>query len=372
MEPDPSYWSGRRVCVTGGTGLLGFQIVRELLNAGARPVVLSLAPHPVHPLNGMGNVDRIVGDIRDPQLVRQVIPSCDVVFHTAGVVAVWGPGLKHIHDVHVGGTRNVLAAASPGTRIVHTSSVVTVGGSPERTLRDEGSPFPSRRLPIDYVHAKREAERIALDAAGAGQDVVVTNPAFLVGPEDYERSLMGRFCRRYWRGQIPIAPPGGFNFIDARDAARGHLLAAEHGQAGRRYILGGENLSFPEFMALLAKVGGLQPRAVPTAPWWTLAALSRGAEVRALLTREHPYPAWQHVLLNRFYWFYRSDRAERELGFTHRPLASCLRDTYAWCTGWNHLKVRGLSRWWMRPHPAQERAIPAPHTEPSHARTQRP
>jgi dihydroflavonol-4-reductase len=349
MGVDCRFWAGKRVGVTGGTGLLGFQIVRHLLAAGARPRVLALPPHPVHPLNRMPEVECIFGDVRDSAVVRSALGDCDVVFHAAGVVAVWGPALRAVHDVHVKGTRNLLACTGRDTRIVHTSSVVTVGATRGKETLDEASPFALGRLRIDYVHAKREAERIALDAAAAGRDVVVANPAFLVGPEDFERSLMGRFCRRYWRGQVPVAPPGGFNLVDARDAALGHLLAAERGRAGERYILGGENRTFPQFMDGLAKIGGMDPQGVPVVPWWTLAALARLAELRAAWNREQPYPAWQHVLLNRYHWFYRSERAERELGYACRPLDECLADTYRWCTAWNSLNVRGLNRWWMRP-----------------------
>ena len=83
-------------------------------------------------------------------------------------------------------------------------------------------------------------------------------------------------------------------------------------------------------MALLAAVRGLQPKMVPVIPWWTLAALARLSEFRARFTRDQPYPAIQHVLLNRYHWFYRSDRAEKELGYQYRPLADCLADTYRW------------------------------------------
>lgn len=356
MEANHGFWAGKRVAITGGTGLLGFQIVRHLLAAGARPRVLALPPHPVHPLNRIPDIECTYGDIRDPVTTRSALADCEIVFHTAGIVAVWGPALRSVRDVHVQGTRNVLAAAPASARIVHTSSVVTIGATPTRETLDEESRVVVDELPIEYIRAKREAERVALESAAAGRDVVITNPAFLVGPEDFERSLMGRFCRRYWRGQIPIAPPGGFNLLDARDAALGHLLAAERGQSGRCYILGGENRTFPSFMALLARVGGLSPQAVPVAPWWTLATLARLAELRAVVTRDQPYPAWQHALLNRYHWFYRSDRAGAELGFQARPLEICLEDTRRWCLQWNSLRIRGLSRWWMRPQPEVGRA----------------
>jgi dihydroflavonol-4-reductase len=93
--------------------------------------------------------------------------------------------------------------------------------------------------------------------------VVVTNPGHLIGPDDFEPSVIGRFCIRFWKGRIPLASGGGLNVVDVRDVARGHLLAAEHGRAGHRYILGGENRTFRSFLAKLAAVAGMRPRALP-------------------------------------------------------------------------------------------------------------
>jgi dihydroflavonol-4-reductase len=356
MQPDPREWRGRRVCVTGGTGLLGFQIVREARALGARVRVLALSPLDVHPLRAMPDVECIFGDIRDRDLVGRALAGSDVVFHTAGVVAAWGPALGWLHAVHVEGTRHVLETAERSARVVHTSSIVTVGARTRPDVLTEESEFGLDGLKVDYVTAKRAAEQLALEHAAAGRDVVVTNPGYLIGPEDFESSVMGRFCRRFWRGLVPVAPPGGFNLVDVRDVARGHLLAAERGRSGRRYILGGENLAFPAFMTLLSQVGGLRPRAIPTLPWWALIALATCSEGRAKFTHLHPYPALQHARMNRYFWFYDAARAEVELGYHARPLVDALADTRRWCASWASLRVRGASRWWMRPGALSERA----------------
>ena len=349
MEPDRGFWAGKGVCVTGGTGLLGYHLVKGLLDLGAQVRVLSLPPRERHPLLRDDRVEFVFGDVRDPDVVRRSVADREIVFHAAGVVADWGPLLRRVREVHVVGTKNVLAAAPDSARVVLTSSVVTIGASTGEEPLTEESPFRLDGLKIDYVHAKRAAEALALESAREGRDVVVTNPGYLVGPDDHERSVMGRFCTRYWRGLIPIAPPGGLNLVDVRDIATGHLLAAEHGRSGRRYILGGENRTYPEFMDLLARAGGLNPRAIPAVPHWVLMALAGTSECRALLTREQPYPSLQHARLNRYHWYYRSDRAARELGYRSRPLAESLAETYRWYLARRTLRVRGPARWWMRP-----------------------
>jgi dihydroflavonol-4-reductase len=349
MEPNPCFWTGKRVCVTGGTGLLGYQIVEQLLALGAHVRVLSLPPperHPIHQHKGIGT---FFADVRDLDAVRRATAGCEVVFHTAGVVAMWRTERNYMRSVHVEGTHNVLHGVRRYARVVHTSSIVTLGASSTPELRDEASEFDLHRMPVAYVHAKRASERLAFDAAERGQDVVVTNPGYLVGPGDHGRSVMGRFCVRFWKGRVLLIPPGGFSLVDVRDAARGHLLAAEHGRPGRNYVLGGENQTFRQFLAHLADAGGLSPRPIPHVPWWALSGLAGISECRARFRRKEPYPSFQHVWLSRYFWFYRSDRAAEELGYTYRSLASCLCDTYRWYVAHGEIGLRGLNRWWMRP-----------------------
>jgi dihydroflavonol-4-reductase len=227
--------------------------------------------------------------------------------------------------------------------------VVTIGASRTGELLDEDSAFNLGRVRVDYIHAKRAAERRAVEAAEHGRRVVVVNPAYLLGPEDYERSEMGRFCARFWKGQLWFAPPGGYNFVDVRDAAAGHLLAAEHGRPGRRYILGGENHTFASFLSLLADVAGLRPRGVLVLPATALTGVAGAMETAAWLTRKTPFPSLQQARLNRYHWFYRWERARRELGYRSRPLVETLLDTYRWHTRRPLPRLRPLQRWWLRP-----------------------
>jgi dihydroflavonol-4-reductase len=349
MEPRGDFWAGRQVCVTGGTGFLGFHLVRQLLALGARVRTLSLPVARPRPRPTLAEVEALSGDIRDADTVRRAVKDCSVIFHTAGLVAVWGPALKRLEDVHVTGTRNVLTAAPEGARVVHTSSMVTLGATRTGEARTEDDAFNQHRLRVDYVHAKRAAEDIALAAAAAGRHVMVTNPGYLIGPEDYERSVMGRFCLRFWRGRMLLAPSGGLNLADVRDVARGHLLAAEHGRPGRRYVLGGENYPMPALLNLLARVAGLRPPTLPRLPQAAVRCLARLAEGWSLVTGKEPYPSAQQARLSELDWFCRSDRARAELGYAVRPVEESLTDAFRWYLAQKKVCVRGLNAWWMRP-----------------------
>src|SRR5215218_7272764 len=125
MDPDPKFWRGRSVAVTGGTGFLGWHLVHRLAGLGARVRALALPPRPDHPVFGLPAIAMLPVDICDTAATQRALSSCEVVFHTAGVVAVWGPGLAVMDSVHGRGTANVLAGTPPTARVVHTSSVVT-------------------------------------------------------------------------------------------------------------------------------------------------------------------------------------------------------------------------------------------------------
>jgi len=332
-----------------GAGFLARHLVDRLRAAGTAVRVVTWPPLPDQTATQPG-VQTVAADVRSFPALRRALAGCGVVFHTAGVVAVWGPALAVMRAVHVDGTRNVIAAADADARIVHVSSVTTVGATYTGRVLTEDSPFQPTGLRVDYVQAKREAEALALAAAAGGRDVTVANPGYLVGPEDWGPSVMGRLCRRYWKGRLPVAPGSGCNFVDVRDSADGLLRVAERGRAGRRYILGGENRTVTDFFRLLADAAGMRPRAVPTLPWPVLWAAAMLGECRAWRTGKEPYPGVQVARLNRYCWFTDSTRAREELGFQARPLVETIADTYRWFADRRRLpQLEGLRRWWLRP-----------------------
>jgi dihydroflavonol-4-reductase len=223
---------------------------------------------------------------------------------------------------------------------------VAVGASRSREVFNEESPFNLQRLKLEYVQAKRAADELAL---ASRKDVVVVNPSYLIGPEDYDRSIMGQLCRRFWRGLAPAAPPGGLNLVDVRDVAAGHLLAAERGRRGERYILGGEDHDYPSFMRLMAQAAGFRPRWIPRIPRPLFTAGAALNEVRARILGREPYPSFAHVRLNRHFWFYSSNRARRELGYEARPVRRSLADAYVWWHAREQFQLRGFDRWMLRP-----------------------
>ncbi len=343
-ETGQSFWAGRAVRVLGGNGFLGRHLVRKLAEQGAAVRTLSLGGAALI----IPGVEERTGDATDPAAVRDVLDGGEVVFVTAGPVGVGG-GTARKMGAHTAVIRTALDALPSRARLVLTSSIVTLGATHGAVLTEDST--DGEDVEVEYVRAKRAAEHEALAAAGA--DVVVVNPGYLFGPDDPGPSVMGDVCLHYWRGHVPFAPPGGINVVDVRDVAAGHLLAAERGAAGRRYVLGGENLRLTELFAALARVAGLRRRFLPQLGPVLVTSLTRGfaavAELQHRLTGREPFPSFELVRMNRVCWFASSARAAAELGYRPRPLRDTLADAFAWYAARTRVAPRGLNRLWLRP-----------------------
>jgi dihydroflavonol-4-reductase len=342
------FWIGTPVCVLGGSGFLGRHLVEQLLDAGAVVRTLSL-PGPelgdAHP-----RLDARTGDVTDVSTVQEAVAGARIVFLAAGPVGA-GPNAARKMGAHPTALDSVLAAVPDGTRLVLTSSIVAVGGTPDGTVLDEDAPFPNSALPVAYVRAKRTSDEMAV-AAGRSRDVVVVNPGYLFGPDDPGPSVMGHLCLRFWRGHVALPPGGGISAVDVRDVAAGHLLAAEFGVSGRRYILGGENVRFAELFKALAAAANLRravlPSFRPAVPHWMLWGAAAVASCATALTGKESDLSFEFVSLNRLCWFVSSARAESELGYRCRPLRETLADSHAWHAAQHRVGPRGLNRLWLR------------------------
>ena len=304
--------------VTGATGFIGRYLVRRLVERGDDVHALVRPGTEAAFLEETGA--RVVrGDALDPQAVRAAADGVGLVFHLVGLVKYERRDLPRLRRLNVESVRTVVDALPDGARLVHVSSIAAVGPvpSPDRAA-DEENEFPLHAEALPYPATKREGERVALGAAERGVDVVVTNPTFVLGAGDVYRASTF-IVWRYLQGSLRIHTPGGLSFVHADDVAAGLVAAAERGRSGERYILGNRdgNLSYEEFFGRIAAVTGVRRRQI---------GLPRRAAIAGSRVIRWPVGPGE-VRTSANWWFANPAKAERELGFTNRPLDETIADT---------------------------------------------
>jgi dihydroflavonol-4-reductase len=312
--------------LTGATGLVGNNVVRLLVERGEKVRVLARDPADKS-LAGLP-LDIVAGDVCDAAAVRRAAEGVDRIIHSAGRVHLGWTGLELHRSVNVEGTRNVAQAAKDaGMRMVHVSSVDALGlGSRDRPADEECPPEGSVLCP--YVVTKRQAEQVVAELAADGLDAVIVNPVYMFGPWDWKPSS-GRMILQVARGMVLLAPPGGNDFADVRDVAAGILTAAERGQRGRRYILGGEPLSYLEAWRMIAQITGVR------GPWRKMLSpgLFVASRIGDLLTRIRGVESDVNsaaIAMARLEHHYSYARAAAELDYRPRPAREAIEAAWKW------------------------------------------
>ncbi len=338
-----------RALVTGSNGLIGSNIVRALLDQDHEVRGLVRTTSDLRALEGLG-VEQVQGDVLDRASLEAAMSDCDVVFHTAGIFTYWERDQRQLESVVLEGTRNALEAAdSQGvSRFVLTSSSVTCGSSPRAEPRDERDRLRDPDAPSYYL-TKAQQEREALDLADqVGLDLVVACPTITVGGPDYRLLPSNAIIVNYLNDPFCFTFPGGCNVVHVEDVARGHVLLAEKGERGQRYLLGSENLTWAEIHGTVAELCGVR------GPTWTTnltaAYLAASAlELAARWTKKPPASTRAEAkALGRYYW-YRSERAAA-LGYRPRSSRDALAQAIAWLLQSPHM-TRALRE---RLHPSSE------------------
>ena len=314
----------RLALVTGGNGFVGCHVVRALLARGDRVRVLVRSGADHGALDGL-QVEMTIGDLRDRASVDRAVAGCNEVYHVAADYRLWVPDPAPMYAANVDGTRNIIeASCSAGVeRIVHTSTVGALG-IPHGGVGREDTPVSIDDMTGPYKRSKFMAEKIALDAARAGAPVVIVNPSTPVGPLDLKPTPTGRIIVDFLNRRMPAYVDTGLNLVDVADAARGHLLAAQRGRVGEKYILGGENLTLKQMLERLARISNL-PAPRVRLPYAVAFGFALGAEaVSRVLTHRPPRASITEVKMSRKHMFFDSSKAREQLGYSPGPIDNAL------------------------------------------------
>jgi dihydroflavonol-4-reductase len=327
-----------RALVTGASGFVGAAVARALLRAGWEVRALV---RPASDRHNLADLDAVLveGDLGDPASLERALTGCRALFHVAADYRLGARDPAALYRTNVDGTRHVLAAARAAgvERIVHTSSVATIGIPADGTPGDERTPVSLDAMIGHYKRSKFLGERVALEFAAAGLPVVIVNPSTPIGPGDVKPTPTGRIVLDAARGRMPAYVDTGLNVVHVDDVAAGHLAAHERGTPGERYILGGENLSLREILAQIAVVAGRRPPRVRL-PYAAVLPIAYAAEALAAVTGRSGRVTLEGVRMSRKRMYFSSAKAMRELGYRARPPLEAFRDAVRW------FEARGLLR----------------------------
>lgn len=328
-----------RVLVTGATGFVGGMVARVLCQAGYEVRVLVRPQADLRQLRDLP-VEICHGDVRDLDSLRRAIRGCAHVYHVAAVYKLWVRHRQEMYDSNVTGTEHVLRAAEEQQveRVVYTSSVATLGLPADGTPGTEETPVSLADMIGDYKRSKFLAEQVAVRYARAGLPVVIVNPSTPVGVGDLKPTPTGKIIVNFLNGQMPAYVDTGLNLIDVEDVARGHVLAAERGRVGEKYILGNANLTLQQILTLLAELTG-RP-----APRWripypmALAVAYVDAAVARMIPGREPMVPPVGVKLSRKKMFFDAGKAVRELGLPQTPVREALQKAIQWFQAHGYVK----------------------------------
>lgn len=322
--------------MTGVSGFVGANLAHELVAQGHRVKALVREGSDLRGTKGL-DFEIIRGDVGNRALLEQAMRGCDWCFHVAASYYLWMKDYAPMYAANVEGTRNVLeaAAAAGCQRIVHTSTVGCIG-LPKKGLNagqfgNEYTPLSPGQLSNHYKRSKWQAEQIALELAGKGLPVVIVNPSTPVGPRDVKPTPTGKIIVDFLNRKMPAFVDTGLNWVHVRDVAMGHILAAEKGKVGERYILGHAegNWTLEQMFKVLEELTGV-PAPRVRIPYWVAFGAGCVDECLSKITGKEPRAPLGGVRMARYKMFFDPEKAVRELAIPQTSPRQALQEAVEW------------------------------------------
>lgn len=317
----------KKVAVTGASGHIGANLVRELLGRGYE--VVTLVRQSSEALEGL-DVSRIDGDILDPRSLRRAFRDVEQVYHLAAYISIQNRDSEKLERVNVEGTRNVLEACQSGTvsTLVHFSSIHALMLKPLERPVTEDNPLLDQQggRVADYDYSKARADRLVRQNDCQSLDTRIIYPTAVLGPNDFRQSLFGQAILKMAEGRLPALVSGGFDWVDVRDVAWGAVEAAEKGADKDRYLLSGHYLSMPEVAAVIAELTGVDAPGF-TCPAWLARLFAPFMSGWARMHGEDPLYTRDSLATLNTNKVLSHARATRELAYQPRSFRQTMEDT---------------------------------------------
>jgi dihydroflavonol-4-reductase len=329
--PDLLNRSRMKIFVTGATGFVGHHVAHALAAAGADLRLLVRRTSNLQNLEGIQG-DIHTGDLSSPESLRAALEGCDAVVHVAADYRLWIPDPEAMYRANVDGTRELLRLAREAKvpRVVYTSSVATMHFRKDGIVINEDTPVSLANMVGHYKRSKFLAEQEAIQAAEAGQQVIILNPTTPIGPNDAKPTPTGRIFVDFLNRKFPAYVDTGLNLVDVSEVARAHVIALTKGQPGRRYILGGENLTLKQILDKMSAITGI-PSPTVEIPFAIAATYAFFEEwITSRIRGKEPRATLEEVRMGRKKMYASSARAQQELGFRIVPVYPAMRTAIEW------------------------------------------
>lgn len=325
-----------KVLVTGANGFIGSHLTKALLKKGYEVRAFVRKTSDLRSLEGL-DIELAYGDILEPETIAEALKDCTMVFHVAGVFSYWSHDSTDLISNAKHGMQNIMEAVSGSKvkRVVLTSSSVTLGASKQKRIISVEHPGDFEDAPA-YVISKAEQEKLALQLAEMYHiDLLVVNPTLTVGAPDYGLTESNHMIVSYLKDPFKTTWIGGCNIVSVNDVVEGHILAAEKGKRGERYILGGENLEWQEVHSIISELSGL-PGPYLTAYHTSAFLASAFHEMVSTFTGEKPSSSREQAkMVGKYYW-YNHDKISK-LGYSPKSAKAALTAVISWLAGSEHI-----------------------------------
>jgi len=320
-----------KALVTGATGFIGGNLVRELLGQGFQVRALVREESNRKNIDGL-DIEISPGDLTERASLDRALDGCNVLFHVAAAYTFWARDPGSIYQANVQGTENILAAALDKgiEKVVYTSTESTIGIDRGESLGAEEMEVNPRGLAGDYRKSKYQAEKLAFKMCQQGLPLVVVNPTVPIGPLDIKPTPTGKLVVSYLNRNMPAYVNTGLNVIDVEDVVKGHVLAMEKGRIGERYILGNKNLIFSEILGILEKITGVKAPRLRIPIWFALGMAYIDEFIEAGLMRKQPGLQVAGVKSATKFRQFDCSKAVRELGLPQTPVEEAFEKAVRW------------------------------------------
>jgi dihydroflavonol-4-reductase len=320
----------KKIFVTGATGFIGACLVRELLDRNCEIRALVRRGSDRRNLQGL-DIELFEGDLRDGNSLENGLAGCDTLFHAAADYRLWTRTPESMYAANVQGTRNILEAALKCgvSKVVYTSSVGTLGNPGNGVPGNEATPVSFSDMVGHYKKSKFLAEREAESFIARGLPLVIVNPSTPVGRLDIKPTPTGTIIVDFLNRKMPAYLDTGLNLIDVEDCAKGHVLAAEHGRIGEKYILGNRDMTLREIFVMLEEISSV-PAPKVRLPYTPILIAAYINEAISRVTGKEPLIPLSGVRMAGKFMYFDSSKAVKELGLPRTPVKEALKKAVDW------------------------------------------